>query len=307
MTQQDPRSAPSIYTRGAVDLGSYRSTPEPAEPPPSQQPASDFGAGQPADGGGVSFDVTEATFQTEVLERSLNTPVVVDFWAEWCGPCKQLSPLLERLAAEADGQWVLAKVDVDSNQRLAAAFRVQSIPTVYAVVGGQPVDGFAGVIPETQLRQWLDAILKAAGVETPEPETDGRIIDADDYVAAGDLDEAEALYREVLAERPAEELALSGLAQVELLRRVQHVDSQRVLADAQARPDDVAAQTLAADCEVMAGAAEEAYARLVGLIRRSFGNDREAARAHLLSLFSVAGPDDPAVARARRDLASALF
>src|SRR6266540_2262659 len=235
----DPRSTPPIFARGAVDLSALRNSPPAAPPQPG--PAGPSGpAPRPRQAAGVAvIDVTEATFQSEVLERSLSTPVVIDFWADWCAPCKQLSPVLEKLAIEAGGAWVLAKVDVDANPRLAQMFRVQSIPMVYAISGGQPVDAFMGVVPEPQLRQWLDAILKASGIEVEQP--------ADPRLEAA---------------------------------------------------DDAAAQSLAADVEVLSGKAEAAYSRLVELVRRTSGEEREAARRHLLSLFAIAGPDDPAVASA---------
>jgi putative thioredoxin len=313
----DPRTTPSIFTRGAVDLSALRAPGGPATtgPGPAAGTAAGTGgggsgagagAGAPAGAGAVVIDVTEATFQSEVLERSLTTPVIVDFWAEWCQPCKQLSPVLEKLAIEAGGAWVLAKVDVDANQRLAQMFRVQGIPMVFAIVGGQPVDAFSGVVPEPQLRQWLDAILKAGGVEMERPD-DPRLIAADDALMVGDLDAAEQAYRKVLAESPADAAAEAGLAHVELARRAAGVDPNAALAQAQARPDDVAAQLLAADVEVLSGFADRAYTRLVDLVRRSSGEDRETVRRHLVSLFTVAGPDDPAVAAARRALASALF
>ena len=299
----DPRTTSSIFTRGAVDLSSLR-TPPP--PPAAADPAAPPAAAAPASGGVTIIDVTEATFQTEVLERSLHTPVVIDFWAEWCGPCKQLSPILEKLAIEGDGAWVLAKVDVDANPRLAQMFRVQGIPMVYAVVGGQPVDAFTGVIPESQLRPWIETVCKAGGVQVETP-ADPRLEAADDALMSGDLDAAEQAYKKILAESPADAAAEAGLAQVALVRRVQGANPAQLIAAAQAAPDDVAAQTRAADVEVLSGQAEQAYRRLVELVRRTSGPEREGVRQHLLSLFAIAGPDDPAVAAARRQLASALF
>lgn len=314
----DPRITSSIFTRGAVDLGALRSaaqTPaQPATRAPAERanPADATGpAGVPAPAaatpsGGTVIDVTEATFQTEVLERSLTTPVVLDFWAEWCEPCKQLSPMLERLAVEGGGAWVLAKIDVDANPRIAQMFRVQGIPMVYAVVGGQPVDAFSGVVPEAQLRQWIGAVFKAGGVAGEEAE-DPRLNEADEALISGDLDTAERAYKKILADAPADSAAEAGLAQVGLARRVGGVDPAAAVAAADAAADDVSAQLLAADVEVLSGLAEQAYARLVGLVGRTAGDDKERARQHLVSLFTIAGPDDPAVASARRALARALF
>ncbi|MCW3815570.1 tetratricopeptide repeat protein [Micromonospora sp. DR5-3] len=299
----DPRITSSIFTRGAVDLSALRSAAPNAAPAKSGPPA---GAPGGAVGGVSVIDVTEATFQSEVLERSLTTPVIVDFWAEWCEPCKQLSPVLERLAVEGAGAWLLAKVDVDANPRIAQMFRVQGIPMVYAIVGGQPIDAFSGVVPEAQLRQWIQAVLKAGGVSVEAPE-DPRLAEADDALMTGDLDAAERAYRKILAESPADAAAEAGLAQVGLARRVAGTDPQAALIAAQANPDDVDAQLLAADIEVLSGLAEQAYQRLVGLVRRTAGDDREKLRQHLVGLFTIAGPEDPAVASARRALASALF
>jgi len=301
----DPRTTPSIFTRGAVDLSALR-TPSPAPSRPAQ-PAGTPAAPAPAGAApSAVIDVTEANFQTAVLERSLATPVILDFWADWCEPCKQLSPVLEKLAAEGGGSWVLGKVDVDANPRLAQALRVQGIPMVVAVVGGQLVEGFTGVLPEAQVRQYVDAVLKAGGVSVGPPE-DPRLDAADDALMTGDLDAAEAAYKKILAESPADTAAESGLAQVELYRRVAGVDPAAALAKAAADPDDLEAQRLAADVEVLSGQAPQAYERLVAAVKRSSGDDRDAVRKHLLSLFSVAGPDDPAVAGARRALAKALF
>jgi putative thioredoxin len=301
----DPRTTPSIFTRGAVDLSALRApSPAPARPTePAGNPAA------PTSTGGAPsavIDVTEANFQTTVLERSMATPVILDFWAEWCEPCKQLSPLLEKLVAEGGGSWVLGKVDVDANPRLAQALRVQGIPMVIAVVGGQLVEGFTGVLPEAQVRQYVDAVLKAGGIDVAPPE-DPRLDAADDALMTGDLDEAEAAYKKILAESPTDVAAESGLAQVELYRRVKGLDAGATMAKAAADPGDIEAQQRAADIEVLSGQAPEAYERLVNLVRRTSGDDRDAVRKHLLSLFSVAGPDDPAVASARRALAKALF
>ncbi|HEY1489199.1 MAG TPA: tetratricopeptide repeat protein [Micromonosporaceae bacterium] len=293
----DPRTAPSILTRGAVDLGALRSSPPPGGTPPS-------GAAPPSGGAsGTIFDVTVQTFQQDVMERSLTTPVIVEF-----GQTGAFQPALESLARESGGAWVLGRVDVglEANRQLVQMFRLQAVPTVYAVVGGQPVDAFNGVLPEAQLRQWIAAVCQAGGVEVEVPE-DPRFAGADEAMVNGDLDEAERAYRQILADAPADADAEAGLAQVELLRRAQGVDPQAVLAAADAAPDDIEAQTLAADVEVLGGTADRAYARLVDLVRRTSGAERDTVRAHLISLFLVAGSDDPAVAVARRALASALF
>jgi putative thioredoxin len=307
----DPRSAPSIFTRGAVDLGALRAPAgAPAGPSAPASNGASTGGGPPLPGGSSSdsmiIDVTEETFQTDVIERSMTTPVVIDFWAEWCEPCKQLTPVLEKLAREGGGAWTLARINIDENQRIAAMFRVQSIPLVYAVVGGQPVDAFNGVIPETQLRQWIGAVAKAGGVAIEEP-IDARYDGADEALVNGDLDAAETAYKQILADAPADSAAEAGLAQVGLLRRIENVDFDGVIAAAGSTPDDVDAQMLAADVQVASGEAEQAYQRLVDLVRRTSGSERDKARTHLVSLFLIAGPDDPVVAAARRALASALF
>jgi putative thioredoxin len=313
-----------------VDLSALKARAEAATRPPAAPSAPGGGApasppASSASPGAFVIEVTEATFQAEVVERSLQVPVIVDLWAEWCGPCKQLSPVLERLAGAANGAWILAKVDVDASPRIAQLFGVQSIPTVVAIAGGQPVEAFAGVQPEPQIRQWLASLLDAlrdrlpgiraaeegAGADAeadtvePEPE-DPRFVAAETAFENGDFDGAVAAYQKILAEEPANEQASAALAQVKFLARAESADPA-VVTRADAAPDDVDLQLSAADVELAGRQVEQAFARLLGVIRRTSGSDRDRARTHLVELFALFPPDDPQVAKARRDLASALY
>jgi putative thioredoxin len=246
---------------------------------------------------------------------------VIDFWADWCGPCKQLSPVLERLAAADEGRWLLAKVDLDANPRLGEAFQVQSIPAVFAVVKGQPIPLFQGALPEAQVRQYLDELLRVAEangvtgrvqvgdapVAEAEPEVDPRYDEAYDAIERGDLDAAAAAYRSLLDQSPGDADAQAGLGQVELLRRTQALDERAVRQAAAENPDDVAAQSAVADLDLLGGQVEDAFSRLLDLVRRLSGSDRDAARTHLVSLFELVGNQDDRVAKARTALANALF
>jgi putative thioredoxin len=255
------------------------------------------------------IEVTEATFAAEVVERSKQVPVVIDLWASWCAPCRQLGPVLEKLAAEGNGSWVLAKVDVDANPRIADALQVQGIPAVKAVVDGQLVDEFTGAMPEPQVRQWLTG-LGVGGPGGPgagEAPADARLARAVEAERGGDLDAALAAYREVLADAPADATARSGVARVELVRRAQSADEAALTARVAAAPGDVPAVLALADLDVVRGRPREGFGRLLDLVRRTTGTEREAARERLLGLFEALPADDPAVVSARRDLANALF
>ncbi|MEU2427713.1 tetratricopeptide repeat protein [Streptomyces sp. NPDC007851] len=283
------------------------------------------GAVAPAD---LVIDVDEAGFERDVLQRSAEVPVVIDFWAEWCQPCKQLSPVLERLAVEYNGRFLLAKIDVDANQMLMQQFGVQGIPAVFAVVAGQALPLFQGAAGEEQIRGTLDQLIQVAEQRFG---LTGLVVDADaqpgaqpapavpagpydalleaavQALDAGDFGGAVQAYRNVLSDDPANSEAKLGLAQAELLQRVQGMDPQRVRKDAAEKPADAEAQIAAADLDLVGGHVEDAFGRLIETVRRTAGDDRDAVRRRLLELFEVVGTDDPRVVGARRALARALF
>ena len=312
---------PSSALAGAIDLGAVKARAEAAQraaeaPPPAA--------------GHYVVDVTEDTFQAEVLDRSFQVPVLIDLWADWCQPCKQLSPVLERLANAGGGSWILAKVDVDANPRIQQALQVQSIPTIFAVIGGQLVPGFAGAIPEAQVREFIGAVLEAAaraglsgpgappaGADAepagpgeppaaPEPPGDPRLAAAEQHIEDGDFAAAAAAYEAILAAEPNHADAGLALMQVRLLEGLSVLPEDAV-AVADASPDDVAAQLAAADLVLAGGDVPGALARLIATVRRTSGDDRAAVRERLVQYFDLLGPDEPSVPAARRDLANALF
>jgi putative thioredoxin len=251
----------------------------------------------------------------------MTVPVIIDFWATWCEPCKQLSPILEKLALADGGRWVLAKIDVDAEQRIGQAFQVQSIPSVIAVIGGQPVPLFQGAVGEAQAREVLDEVLRVAeanGVNgrvsadgaavAPEPPPlEPEYAEAQDALGRGDVDAALAAYRTLLDRTPGDALLKATVARCELLVRTKGADEAAVLSAAAERPDDVDAQLAAADLEVVRDRIDEAIARLVALVGRSAGAERDQARSHLVALFDAMDPEDPRLVTGRRALANALF
>ncbi|MFG3135568.1 tetratricopeptide repeat protein [Streptomyces sp. NPDC048211] len=317
---------------GVVDLAAVKAAGE-AKVKAEQARAESARQGGPAavPASSLVIDVDEAGFENDVLQRSAEVPVVIDFWAEWCEPCKQLGPLLERLAHEYNGRFLLAKVDVDANQMLMQQFGIQGIPAVFAVVAGQALPLFQGAAPESQIRQTLDQLIQvgeerfgltgivvdqdavadpdaaAQAPEAPAGPYDALLEAAAQALDANDFAGSVQAYRNVLSDDPANSEAKLGLAQAELLGRVQKMDPQQVRKNAAENPGDADAQIAAADLDLVGGHVEDAFGRLVETVRRNFGDDRDRVRVRLLELFEVIGPDDPRVGAARTALARVLF
>lgn len=332
-------SNPSL--RGAVDLSALVNralTGQQAAAGTSPSGASSSGTDdqhevQSNGAGSWIINATDANFG-QVLEISKQVPVVVDLWATWCGPCTQLTPILEKLTREFAGRILLAKVDVDQNPQLAQAFGAQSIPTVAAVVAGQPVPMFTGAIPEQQVREVFEQLVQVAeqngvsGTLPGNPDSDG-VGDGDssapataadqpvelpplhqqafDAINAGDFAAAEQAYRKAIAEQPADQEAKAGLAQVQLLQRLQGKSLDEIRQAAAMNPTDVEAQLAVADLDLSGGHIEDAFDRLLELFRVSDQDTRTIIRDRLLQLFLVVGVGDPRVETARGRLASLLF
>ncbi|MFH8731534.1 MULTISPECIES: tetratricopeptide repeat protein [unclassified Streptomyces] len=313
---------------GVVDLAAVKAAQEAkAKAEQARAESARQGGGGAVSPSSLVIDVDEAGFERDVLQRSAEVPVVIDFWAEWCEPCKQLSPLLEGLAAEYNGRFVLAKIDVDANQMLMQQFGVQGIPAVFAVVAGQALPLFQGAAPVEQIRGTLDQLIQVAEerfgltgitvdadaegsapvVETPAGPYDALLEAAVQALDAGDLAGAVQAYKNVLSDDPGNTEAKLGLGQAELLLRVQDLDPQTVRQDAADRPSDVAAQIAAADLDLVGGHVADAFGRLVDTVKVTAGEDRDAARVRLLELFEVVGSDDPRVTTGRAALARVLF
>lgn len=302
--------------RGAVDLSALRNRPSPSA-------AASTGSGS----AGVADVVVDATDESfgQILEISRTVPVVVDLWAEWCGPCKQLSPIIEKVTRELGGRVLLAKVDVDANPQLAQSFRAQSIPMVVAVIAGQPVPMFTGAVPEQQVREGFAQLLQVAaqngvtgtldvagaaadGGEAPEePPLPPLHAEAFAAIEVGDYAAAITAYEKALAENPRDEDAIAGLGQVRLLDRVQKLDLQDARAAAAAGPRDVQAQFDVADLDLAGGHVDDAFGRLLDLFSVLPTDERTPVRERLIELFGLIGASDPRVVSARNRLSSLLF
>jgi putative thioredoxin len=319
MSMSQPSSPPSRFdVRGAVDLGALS---RPATPPPGEP------GGAPAAGPYV-VDTTEATFP-ELVQSSTQYPVVVLLWSPRSPSSTELASSLGALASRYGGRFLLSRVDVDSNPQIAAAFQVQQVPAVVAVLAGQPVPLFQGAYPAEQVAPVLDQVLEAAAangvtgtapggpgeadagaaepeepVEEPLPPLHQAAYEA---IERDDLDAAAAAYAQALRENPRDDMARAGLAQVGLMQRTRDLDLNAARTAAADRPEDVDAQLAVADLDVLGGKVEDAFARLVDLVRATSGDERERVRVRLVELFDVVGGDDPRVPAARRALASALY
>ncbi len=300
---------------GAVDLAAVKARSEAAAraaqaPPPSAS--------------GVVVSVTEATFQAEVLDRSFQVPVLIDVRSARSEASLQLSPVLERLATEGGGRWVLAAIEIDANPRIAQALQVEGIPTVFAVIGGQLVPGFTGALPEDQLREFIAAVLQAGEganltgpgelpaddgtepAEAAEEPSDPRFAAAEEALQAGDYDAAAQRYQAILDAEPGNVEAALALRQTGFLARVEAIPADAVAAAAGA-PTDVPAQLAAADAEFADNDVEASFQRLLALIRALPSDERDPVRDRLVEYFDLLGADDPRVPTARRNLANALF
>lgn len=303
-------------------------------------------APSPAAGNGaVIKDSSLATFAADVLDASMETPVIVDFWAPWCAPCKQLTPLLERAVTEAKGKVQMVKVNIDENPEIAQQLRIQSIPTVYAFKNGQPVDGFMGAIPESQVKTFIQGLIAGtdtSAVEPEGPDIEGALKLAAQALAAHDLPTAAHIFGEILQAEPGHPKAVAGLArcylesgdverakktlglvkpdgqsdeairaveaEVALKERAKDAgDAAPLQARVAANPADLEARFQLAGVLDAKGAREEAIAELLEIVRRNRTWNEEAARKQLLTLFEAMGPTDARTIQGRRRLSSLLF
>lgn len=310
-------SQQSFSRPGAIDLSGLQA-------PPAGAPGAPSGGGAGA-GAAYALVVTEENFQ-DVLEASRTAPVLLAFESPGRSPASvTLASDLQALSSEFEGRFLLGRVDVDAVPQIAQAMQIPSVPLVVLVAQGRPMPLLQDAAPVEELRQAITSVLQqltASGItgrhqprsgggevdaETGEEQLDPRYAPAQDALERGDVDAAVAEYQKLIAANPADSEAAAGLAMAQLLQRTEGVDLNAARAAAAAAPDDVEAQIMVADLDLLGGHVDDAFRRLVELVRRSAGPERDRARTHLVSLFGAVGNDDPRVQRARRDLASALF
>jgi len=316
--------------RGAVDLTALRNQPPAGGPVANPGGGSAPAAAGPSSAGvpgrtGTVVEGTDTNFQ-EIANASVGVPMVLILWAAQIPESRDYLDTVVAAAGSFDGRFQVVSIDVEKNPTLLRAFQVQSVPMTMGLIQGQPVPMFAGIQPESALRPVLDEFLALAvqhGVTgrvqpTPDaaPATDGEEVEeplpplhqeAYDAIERGDLAGAATAYQQALKQNPADADAELGLAQVGLMQRTEGADLQQARAAAADRPTDVAAQGLVADLDVLGGHVEDAFLRLIDLVRATSGDEREAARSHLLQLFAVVGSHDERVRKARTALMSALF
>jgi putative thioredoxin len=327
MTDQ-PFNASAL--RGAVDLSGLQAPrggaggPAAGQSPAGQGPGPQGAGAGAAGGAGGSLVVqgTDANF-SEVLNASVSVPAVLVLWSSRLAESASYLETVVGLAQSYGGRFQVVSVDVDANPGLLRAFQIQSVPVTIGLVQGQPVPLFAGIQGEQEIRPILDELLQlavqhgvtgrvdigapAAADEQEEPPLPPLHQEAFDAIERGDLDTAAEAYRKALAQNPADSDAELGLAQVGLMQRTAGTDLQQARDAAAANATDIDAQTLVADLDLLGGHVEDAFLRLIDLVKATSGDDRERVRTHLLQLFAVVGPHDERVRRARTSLMSALF
>ncbi|MCW1749809.1 thioredoxin [Rhizobium acaciae] len=301
-----------------------------------------FGAApEPAAAGSYITETTTANFAKDVIEESRKQPVLVDFWAPWCGPCKQLTPVLEKVINEAKGRVRLVKMNIDDHPSIAGQLGIQSIPAVIAFVNGRPADGFMGAVPESQIQQFIDRIAGPAGADEA-AEIEAVVAEAAELLAAGNINEAAQLYGAVMQADPENAKALAGMAECMIaanqhqrareiltelpeelakdagiqavLMKLEQIEEARKLGDPvalerelAANPDDHEARIKLAKIRNVEGRRDEAADHLLLIMRKDRAFDDDGARRQLLQFFEVWGFKDPATVAARRKLSAMLF